>query len=176
MATTTRRATEADLWEQSARGQRCELVDGQVRVMSPAGFNPGRIAVRIVAKLLTHAGSGGFVVDSSTGFRLPNGNVRVPDAAYVQRGRVDERHEGFCPVAPDLAVEVVSPTDTPREVLEKVGEYLGAGTRLVWVVDPGARAVSVYRSLSEVVTLREDGFLDGGDVLPGFRCPLSDLF
>ena len=64
MATTTRRATEADLWEQSARGQRCELVDGQVRVMSPAGFNHGLIAVRIGAKLLTHVGNRGFVVSA----------------------------------------------------------------------------------------------------------------
>ena len=171
MDTTTRRATEADLWEQSVRGQRCELVDGQIRVMSPAGYNHGRIAARILGKLLEHAArtSAGQVLDSTTGFRLPNGNVRAPDVAFVRQGRVDDRHEGFCPVAPDLAVEVVSPTDSPREVLDKTGEYLAAGTALVWVVDPGARTVNVYRTVSDVVTLRE------GDVLPGFRFPLADL-
>lgn len=76
---------------------------------------------------------------------------------------------------PDLAVEVLSPDDRPRYVLDKLGEYLGAGVRLVWVIDPGARVATVYRSLTDVRRLEEHEALDGEDVVPGFRCPLADI-
>jgi Uma2 family endonuclease len=82
---------------------------------------------------------------------------------------------GFLPLTPDLAIEVQSPGDRQRELLDKVGEYLQAGSRLVWVIDPEARTVTVYESASHVATLREDDVLDGGDVLPGFRCRPSDF-
>lgn len=118
-----------------------------------------------------------YVFDSSTGFRLPGGNVRCPDVSFVARGRFDGEKvpEGFSPAPPDLAVEVLSPDDRSRYLLDKVGEYLDAGVRLVWVVDPRARPASVYRSLTAVRTLKEDDDLDGEDVLPGFRCRLSDV-
>jgi Uma2 family endonuclease len=78
-------------------------------------------------------------------------------------------------LAPDLAVEVLSPEDSPREVLDKVGEYLAAGVRLVWVIDPRASRAVRYRSLTDVHEIGPDGNLDGEEVLPGFRCPLADL-
>jgi Uma2 family endonuclease len=83
---------------------------------------------------------------------------------------------GFGDGAPDLAVEVLSPTDRARQVLDKVGEYLEAGVRLVWVIDPERRSAVVYRSLAEVRKLGADEFLEGEDVVPGFRCRLADLF
>jgi Uma2 family endonuclease len=76
---------------------------------------------------------------------------------------------------PDLAIEVLSPSDSPRQVLDKVGEYLAAGVRLVWVIDPAERRATVYRALSEVRTVAESEHLDGEDVVPGFRCILGDL-
>jgi Uma2 family endonuclease len=78
-------------------------------------------------------------------------------------------------MAPDLAVEVLSPEDSPREVLDKVGEYLAAGVRLVWVIDPRASRAVRYRSLTDVHKIGPDGTLDGEEVLPGFCCPLADL-
>jgi Uma2 family endonuclease len=78
-------------------------------------------------------------------------------------------------LAPDLAVEVLSPEDSPRDVLDKVGEYLAAGVRLVWVIDPRASRAVSYRSLPDVREIGPDGVLDGGQLLPGFRYPLSDL-
>ena len=178
MATTTHRATEADLWEHSAKGLRCELVDGEIRAMSPAGGRHGNICIRIAVLLGTHVRDRalGVVFDSSTGFRLPNGNVRAPDVAFVASERMETIPVGFVPLAPDLAIEVQSPGDNQRELLDKVGEYLQAGTRLVWVVDPEARTVTVYRSATDVRCLQHDEELDGGDVLPAFRCRPADLF
>jgi Uma2 family endonuclease len=153
-------------------------VDGEIR-MSPAGSRHGAVSVKVAAKLLAFATNQrlGHVFDSSTGFRLPGGNVRSPDVSFVARGRFEggELPEGFSPVPPDLAVEVLSPDDRPRAILDKVGEYLESGVRLVWVIDPSARTATVYRSLNDVRRLGADNALDGFDVLPGFRCLVSDV-
>lgn len=174
MATTVRPATEEDLAARSATGARCELVDGEIREMSPAGGRHGQVSVNLLFLLSTfvRARSGGILFDSSTGFRLPSGNVRAPDVAFVAAGRLegDRAPVGFVPLAPDLAVEVRSPEEREREVLDKVGEYLQAGTRVVWVVDAETRTVALYRSPADVTTVREHEVLDGGDVLPGFCC------
>lgn len=87
------------------------------------------------------------MADSSAGFRLPSGNIRVPDVSFVAAGRLagERPPEGFPDLAPDLAVEVLSPDDRSRDVLDKVGEYLQAGVRLVWVIDPKRRAAATYR-------------------------------
>jgi Uma2 family endonuclease len=180
MATTARRkATEEDLLAMPDDGQKYELVDGEIRGVSPAGLGHGRLCVSLTLRLGTcvQERALGLVVDSSTGFRLPNGNVRSPDVAFIAAGRFtgDDLRAGFCPVPPDLAIEVLSPTDRRRHVLDKVGEYLDAGVPLVWVIDPAARKATVYRSITNVTTVGEDGSLDGEDVLPGFRCPLRDI-
>jgi Uma2 family endonuclease len=178
MATTTRVATEADLLRTPRDGRKYELVDGEIR-MSPAGSRHGAVSVKVAAKLLAFATNQrlGHVFDSSTGFRLPGGNVRSPDVSFVARGRFegDEVPEGLSPVPPDLAVEVLSPDDRPRAILDKVGEYLESGVRLIWVIDPSARTATVYRSLNDVRRLGSDNALDGFDVLPGFRCLVSDV-
>jgi Uma2 family endonuclease len=181
MATTTTRkpATEEDLLAVPEDGRKYELVDGEIRV-SPAGFRHGTVCVRLAARLgsFVEGHALGAVTDSSTGFRLPGGNIRCPDLAFVAKGRFaeDQLPEGFSPVAPDLAVEVLSPEDRSRQVLDKVGEYLDAGVRLVWVLDPRAAKALVYRSLTDVREVSHNGVLDGEDVLPGVRCPLRDLF
>ena len=179
MATTTRKAaTEEDLLRTPKDGSTYELVDGEIRV-SPGGFRHGVVSVRITARLYAFVTEHklGFVIESNTGFRLPGGNVRSPDACFVSAERIPEGRlpDGFADVAPDLAVEVISPGDRPRHVLDKVGEYLEAGVRLVWVIDPKRQRAVAYRSLSEVRELGPADELDGEDVLPGFRCRLSDI-
>ena len=178
MASTIRAATEEELLRAPRDGRKYELVDGEIR-MSSAGTRHGALSVKVAAKLLAFVTNQrlGHVFDSSTGFRLPGGNVRSPDASFVARGRFegDELPEGFSPVPPDLAVEVLSSDDRPRAILDKVGEYLESGVRLVWVIDPSARTATVYRSLNDVRRLGPDNALDGFDVLPGFRCLLSDV-
>jgi Uma2 family endonuclease len=169
--------TDEELLKLPKDGYKRELVDGKI-VMSPAGYRHGRVIMRLAARLLDFAAKHdlGDVLDSSTGFRLPNGNLRCPDISFVARGRVtDPPPQGFAHLVPDLVVEVLSPDDSPRLVFDKVGEYLAAGARLVWVIDPETRSAAVYRSLTDVTRLPESGVLDGEDVLPGFSCPLADI-
>jgi Uma2 family endonuclease len=171
-------ATEADLLRMPDDGYKYELVDGEIR-MSPGGARHGQVGVRLSAVLHAFVSerSLGHVFESSTGFRLPGGNVRSPDVSFVRAARFENEHvpEGFPDIAPDLAVEVLSPGDSPRHVLDKVGEYLQAGTRLVWVIDPKRERAAVYRSLTEVKELRPDDSFSGEDVVPGFTVPLADL-
>jgi len=179
MAGTSRpAATEADLLRMPSDGWKYELVDGEIR-MSPAGARHGQVCIKLSTRLATFVERGrlGYLFDSSTGFRLPGGNVRLPDVAFVARGRFKSETvpEGFGDVVPDLAVEVLSPDDRTRDVLDKVGEYLQAGVRLVWVIDPKRERAVAYRSLIEVAKVGLDDFLDAGEVLPGFRVKLSDI-
>ena len=179
MATDARaRATEADLLAAPKDGRKYELVDGQIRV-SPAGGRHGQVIVALTVRLVTFVKQAGlgYVFESSTGFRLPRGNVRSPDLSFVAQGRFENEvvPEGFIPFAPDLAVEVLSPEDHSRTLLDKVGEYLDAGVRIVWVIDPRARKASIHRSLTTVHVLSESDPLDGEEVVPGFRCKLSEI-
>lgn len=104
--------------------------------------------------------------------------VRRPDVSFLsfERLPLGREPEGHCPVAPDLAAEVVSPNDLYYEVEEKVAEYIAAGVRLVWVVNPATRSVRVHRSDGTVTDLEEADELSGEDVIPGFRCRVADLF
>jgi len=181
MATTiSQPATEADLIAMPDDGHKYELVDGEIRRSSPAGGRHGAIGVELSGLLRTFAKPRrlGRVFDSSTGFRMPSGNVRSPDVSVVASSRLenDEAPVGFIAVAPDLAVEILSPGDRSQEILDKVGEYLDAGVRLVWVIDPQERRAIRYRSLTDVRTLAAEDDLDGEDVLPGFRSRLAEIF
>lgn len=160
---------------------RLELVRGKVVREPPAGFEHGRLANRILY-LLTHfvqEHGGGEVLASETGFVLfeEPPTVRAPDAAFVAEGRVPSpAPPGFGRLAPDLAVEVVSPSNTIAQIHSKVLDYLDAGSRLVWVVDPATRSVTVYRSPKEIRLLTGDEELGGEDVLPDFRVGLKEIF
>ncbi len=180
MATTTMRrvATEDDLRAMPEDGQKYELVDGEIRV-SPAGDRHSIVALQMGALLLQFVKQRklGFVFGADAGFRLPGGNVRSPDASFVAAGRFPDEKvpDDWGSVAPDLAVEIVSPGDRPRHVLDKVGEYLEAGVRLVWVIDPRRERAVVYRSVTDVRELGRDDVIDGEDVLPGLRFVLRDV-
>jgi Uma2 family endonuclease len=162
---------------------RRELVDGEVIEMTPAGGVHGEITGKVYQKLTDHVGARrlGKVVVGDVGFvlALPSDpeRVRAPDVAFVSMGRLPDGRlpEGFLRGAPDLAVEVLSPSDNPVEVQQKVRDYLEAGARLVWVVAPRARTVTVYRPDGSARLVREPERLDGEDVLPGLGIPLSDL-
>ena len=165
-----------------ADGRRLELVKGKLYEMAPAGGRHGRVAMRIGTLLNAYVESTGLgqVFAAETGFILQRNpdTVRAPDAAFVAQGRMPpgETPDGYLALAPDLAVEVISPTDRPRDIREKVADWLNAGTRLVWVIYPSSRTVAVHRPPGTVEELEEADTLDGADVVPGFTCVLGELF
>ena len=159
----------------------CELIGGEIVMMSPAGFDQGRFASKVVVALANYAGQkqSGVVTTAETGFKIAHDpdTVRAPDVAYVLAERIPSGGvKGFFPGAPDLAVEVVSPSDRASEVAAKVQEWLSAGCRLVWVVDPENHAVTVHRSRTEITVLTAEDTLDGGELLPGFSMAVGDIF
>jgi Uma2 family endonuclease len=159
---------------------RMELVRGHVVREPPAGFEHGGIAAQVASCLHTFVRRHGLgkVLGAETGFVLFDDppTVRAPDVAFVARDRLPADPRGFPRLAPDLAVEIVSPSNTLSEIQDKVFDYLDAGTRLVWVVEPRGRTVTVYRSREEIGILTPSQEIDGGEVLPGFRVEVSELF
>jgi Uma2 family endonuclease len=182
MTTTLQRSTASELYAMPDDGFRYELVKGELRKMSPAGGEHGAIIVNITVLLGQHvkANKLGVCFGAETGFKIASDpdTVRAPDVAFVGRERIPESGipKKFWEGAPDLAVEVLSPGDTYTEVDEKVEDWLDSGARAVWVVNPKRRSVSVYRSLTDVTRLSEGDELDGGEVVPGFRCKVSEIF
>jgi Uma2 family endonuclease len=163
-------------------GFRYELVKGELIRMSPAGSEHGEVAMDLAGPLYQYVKEHnlGTVYAAETGFKLESNpdTVRAPDIAFVRLERAQQkgRPKGFWPGAPDLAVEVVSPGDTVGEVEEKVAEWLAGGARMVWVISPKLQNVTVYRSLTDVVTLTMKDILDGADVVPGFQINVAEIF
>lgn len=159
---------------------RSELVRGRVVREPPAGFEHGDIAARVAHRLREFVVREdlGRVVGAETGFVLCEDppTVRAPDAAFVAAERLPADRAGFARLAPDLAVEIVSPSNTMAQMHDKVWDYLDAGTRMVWVIEPRRRTVMVHRSRLDIRLLGEGEEIDGGDVLPGFRLPVTELF
>lgn len=149
-------------------------------MMTPAGRVHGQIANNVAYVLTAHVKQHalGVVYAPETGFVLARDpdTVRAPDAAFVRTDRLVEDADGYFPGPPDLAVEVVSPSDRVQDVEAKAKAWLDAGTRLVWVVWPNTRTVSVHRAGAAVATLREDEPLEGGDVVGGFACSVAEIF
>jgi Uma2 family endonuclease len=150
--------------------------------MSPAGFDHGGISMNVAGPLHSYVRQNdlGVVVSAEAGFivgRDPD-TVRVPDVAFVRKDRIPKagRPQKFWIGAPDLAVETMSPNDTVYEVDEKVEEWLTAGALLVWVLNPRQKTVTVHRAERTVQILRLGDVLDGENVVPGFRMPVSDVF
>jgi Uma2 family endonuclease len=174
-------ATEADLIEANDRKLRIyELVDG-ILVEKGMGYTESALGGFILSILQA------FVIPRNLGIvsgadgmmRLYPGLVREPDVAYASWDRIPERRYPTEPIAgfaPDLAIEVLSISNTPAEMARKRREYFAAGVRLVWEVDPRARTVAVFESPEKPTVLDASRSLDGGDVLPGFVLPLADLF
>src|SRR6266576_2379996 len=156
-----------------------ELVRGALVVREPPGLRHGRIAMEIGAALAVHVRAkqlGRVYVES--GFKLTSNpdTVRGPDVAFITQSRLPEPEPvGYPALAPDLVLEILSPGDRPGEVLGRVAEWLSAGTRLVWVMDPERRLARVYRAdgAEDIVTAEQA--LQGEDVVPGFVCPLATI-
>ncbi len=150
-------------------------------MMSPAGFEHGWIAMNIGASLsdFVKENALGMVTGAETGFYIARDpdTVRAPDVGFICTERVPPRPvQGFFQGAPDLAVEVLSPTDRASAVLAKVQNWLEAGCRAVWVIDPDRKTVSVYDERNHTTTLGASDELTGGEVVPGFHVPVAEIF
>lgn len=182
MATATQPMTADDLLRMPANGMRTELIRGELVTMPPAGFEHGSVTVNLTWPMANHVNANdlGKVVAAETGFIVERGpdTVRAPDIGFVSKAKLQRVGipKKFFPEAPDAAVEVLSPSDTVDEVDEKVQQWLAAGTLLVWVVNPRQKTVTVYRPNVKPIILTVDDILDGGDVIPGFRLPVRDIF
>ena len=159
-----------------------ELVEGELVMMSPAGEESGAVAAAIAVLVGFHVRANrlGRSYGADTGFRpfAEIETVRAPDFAVVRGDRLAaiKDRERFLPLAPDLAVEVLSATDRRSAALSKCGWWLEVGTALVWLVDPERRAVTVFTPDEPPRTLAEGDTLDGGDVIPGLSIPVADIF
>jgi Uma2 family endonuclease len=181
MTTTNRLMTADELWRMPTDHMRHELVKGELRTMPPAGFEHGTIIIRLSRRLATHVDANdlGFIAGAETGFTLalnPD-TVRGADVSFVSKARITGAlPKAFFPGAPDLAAEVLSPSDTVEEVEEKVADYLDGGSKLVWVLSPKLKTVTVHRPGRNPIVLKRDDLLSGEEIVPGFQCKVSELF
>jgi Uma2 family endonuclease len=173
--------TANDLLTLEESGKSTELVRGKLVVREPPSTYHGRVQgilhVLVGSYVRTHAL--GAVFGQDTGFKIASDpdTVRAPDLAFVDRARAAHiARRGYAALAPDLVAEILSPDDRPGEVLAKVGDWLEAGVRLAWVIDPDRRFATVYRDDGSVMTVSSDADVDGEAVLPGFSFRLSELF
>ena len=162
-------------------GSKQELVRGEVVTMPPPGLEHGECQLNLGTLLklyLREHPIGRVFTESGVITERGEDTVRGPDVVYWSKERLPLglRVRGYHDQPPDLCVEVLSPSNTQRQIQEKVKEYLFAGVRTVWVVDPESRRVEVYRGPDEGRILNEGATLDGEDVLPGFRCRVAELF
>ena len=154
-----------------------EYIKGELVPMAAAAIVHGEIGVNVIIPLGSYVRENklGRLYTIETTFQLDDRVVK-PDVAFVSTERLSEdKLKGFS-VAPDLAVEIVSPTDKHYDVTEKAFAYLKSGTRLVWVIEPVAKTVMVYRSPTDISLLTCDDILTGEDVVEGFTCPGAQLF
>ena len=182
MATTTQPLTAEDLFRMPDDGNRYELVKGELRTMPPPGFRHGLIMINFAAPLKRYVQENrlGAVSAGDPGFLLARDPdvLRAPDVAFVSAARIAAAGEptGYWQGAPDLAVEILSPSDTVVDVEEKTDDWLTLGCAMVVLVNDRRRTVTVHRPGAAPRTLRGDDVFEGEEVIPGFRLPLADIF
>jgi Uma2 family endonuclease len=162
-------------------GKSTELVRGRLILHEPPGTWHGKLSARLLLRVgaFVEAHALGEVFGQDTGFRIASNpdTVRAPDLAFVGRDRLSHiAARGYAAVAPDLVAEILSPDDRPGDVTAKTAEWLAAGARLAWVLDPDRRAARVHRPDGSMSLVDAEGALDGEAVLPGFRLLLTDLY
>ena len=179
---TAKLITAEDLLLMAEDEGRYELIEGELREMPPTGEEHGELSALLTSFLVVHVRNQrlGTVYAAETGFYISRDPdvVLALDIAFIRSGRLPEDRDRrkFIATVPDLVVEVVSPSEQPGDVTNKVQRYLDAGVHLVWVVYPQQRSIAVFKADRTWDNLQSNAELDGGDVLPGFKLPLAELF
>jgi len=174
--------TVEEFYEMTFEGFRGELVKGRLKKTMPTSILHGIIAGRIAGLLWTYILQTklGEVLTAETGFRLfvNEKTVRVPDVSFLSNEKLAliKNPNKFYDGTPDLAVEVISPSESYDDVQEKLEDYLSAGVKMVWIIRPKNKTITTYRTLFDFKVLREDDELNGEDVLPDFKCSLPTIF
>jgi Uma2 family endonuclease len=174
--------TDAEFMALNRDGHRYEIVNGELIDMGNSGAKHGYIAVILSAALFNCVSTRklGAIFDSSTAFKMKSGNKRSPDISFLAKERLqglDDLPDGFLEGAPDLAVEILSPSNTVEEIHNKLVEYFENGSRLVWVIHPKEEYVLVYRSAQQPDRLlKSNDSLNGEEIVPDFILPITDLF
>jgi Uma2 family endonuclease len=188
MSIATELKTEKKVWTDEEfmalpkDGHHYEIVNGELVDMGSSGALHGYVCSLLVAALASYVlpKKLGVILDSSTAFKMKNGNRRSPDISFFAKERLQGMTElptGFLDGAPDLAIEVLSPGNTVEEIHDKLVEYFENGTRLVWIIHPSEHYILVYRSAQEPDRLLKSvDSLDGEDLVPGFTLPVAELF
>ena len=161
---------------------RYELVNGELVNMGNSGMEHGEIGsflIRLFGRCIVRSQKLGVICDSSTAFTLKTGNKRSPDVSFIAKARlqgIKRLPKGYFQGSPDLAIEILSPSNTVEEIHDKIVEFFENETRLVWVIHPDEQYVLVYHSPSPDRLLRLADSLDGEDVVPGFSLAIAELF
>jgi Uma2 family endonuclease len=171
-------ATEEDVIRADDHEDRlCELIDG-VLVEKAVGQYESKIAVWVIHFLTNylaqHPIGDAFAPDGPV--RVAPKQIRMPDVAFVSKHRASSAADAIVPVSPDLAIEILSRSNRPKEMRRKLNDYFAGGTRLVWYIDPNTWTAKVYTSPTSELSVASDGVLEGGDILPGFKLSLAELF
>ena len=180
MSATEKKMTADQLARTSIPGKVLELIQGRLVVREPPSTSHGAVSANMVFEFgaFVRRDRLGQLFAQDTGFKIGRDpdTVRGPDVAFVSEERLDRIPEqGYAELAPDLVVEVLSPGERASDALAKIGDWLAAGTRLVWLIDPRRREARIFRADGSVAVIGEDGALDGEDVLPGFSCRLATV-
>lgn len=177
MAIAKVRMTEEEFIRMPDDGRKYELVDGEAKEV-PGGVEQDVIGAQLIVLLHPFTKGRGFLTAAQAGFRMHSRNVRVPDVSFTLKDRFPGGRppKGFGDLAPDLCIEIISPFEDWPDALRKIEEYFATGAQQVWHLLPETRQVVVYRSPTEKATFEAAEELEGGDLLPGFRCRVADLF
>lgn len=164
--------------QRQAPDYRMELVDGSIKVMSPSGYESDEVAFRFGRRLADWVEPNriGRVTGSSAGFTLPDSNTRAPDVSFVRAERLRRAPRSFAQLAPDLMVEVKSPTDSVEDLEKKIDNFLQQGTQVGVLVNPETRVVKVFRVDAETIQLVDGDVLTVPDLLPGWEVQVDDLW
>jgi Uma2 family endonuclease len=163
-------------------GKYFELNNGEIIEMTPPATTHNYIVMRLSNNLynFVEANDLGFVFGDNNGYALSQWRLVIPHVSFVQKGKLDFPLPQIIPFAPDLAVEVISPSNTHREIAHKIEDYLNYGTKMVWVVYPEDNVIDAIRSKGDGKTLKQrysiHDMLSGEDVLPNFTVPVAKIF